>query len=70
MNKNMDWKKQMENAEVSKRDRKEYLRKRKRELNSRINKTRKLVYHSNRDEKLIKKWREELEKVEIEMDTI
>lgn len=70
MKKNMDWKKQMENAEVSKRDRKEYLRKRKRELNSRINKTRKLVYHSNRDEKLIKKWREELEKVEIEMDTI
>ena len=70
MKKNMDWKKQMENAEVSKRDRKEYLRKRKRELNSRINKTRKIVYHSNRDEKLIKKWREELEKVEIEMDTI
>ena len=70
MKKNMDWKKQMENAEVPKRDRKEYLRKRKRELNSRINKTRKLVYHSNRDEKLIKKWREELEKVEIEMDTI
>ena len=70
MKKKLDWKKQMENAEVSKRDRKEYLRKRKRELNSRINKTRKLVYHSNRDEKLIKKWREELEKVEIEMDTI
>ena len=70
MKKNMDWKKQMENAEVSKRDRKEYLRKRKRELNSRINKTRKIVYHSNRDEKLIKKWVEELEKVEIEMATI